>query len=389
MPARRLSDIAVIVIAGVAITLLAGAAAIVSPPPLPGDERGSSFSTGKEGAKAAFLMLKQIGYETERSLEPITALSVDPSETALVLASPSGEPSDLDRKALQEFLDDGGLVLATGAGGADFLAAAPKAAARLPPELAPRTYMAALPSPLTVGAPQIVMAREIERPWLDPSYVAIYGSESDGVVRAAYVGEGRAIWWAGSTPLTNAAIADPGHAELLLNALGPPGERRVLWDEQYHGHARSLWSYVARTPLAWIVLQIGLIGVAALLTYSRHGGLVRSKVVDPRTSPMEFVDTMGGLYAQAGAAAAAVTAAATRLRRRLVVVTGLPPDTPDAALAFAAAARSGIDAGKLTALLAEARPGDPDRDRAVALVRQLQEMSAALGGVRPVRRDRA
>ena len=109
------------------------------------------------------------------------------------------------------------------------------------------------------------------------------------------------MWWASSAPLANGAIGRPQHVELLVNTLGPPGARTILWDEFYHGHTRSFWSYLAATPFA-----------------SRHrcrpcgdrrrwrssptpGAGVRSarRVVEPRTSPLEFVDTMGGLYERA------------------------------------------------------------------------------------------
>ena len=104
------------------------------------------------------------------------------------------------------------------------------------------------------------------------------------------------IYWASALPATNAAIDEPGHVELLVNAIGPPLDRRVLWDEHYHGHRRSAWSYASGTPLPAALAQLGVIGLAAFVTVSFRRRPLRAVPDPPRTAPLEFVDTMGGLY---------------------------------------------------------------------------------------------
>lgn len=382
MSAGRVSDVAILVIAGAAIALLAALGAAISPPPMPGEERGSSYSAGPDGAKAAFLTLKQLGFDIDRSLEPITALAVDPAETTLVLASPSASASEQDRKALHRFLEAGGRVIATGAAGASFLGGPVEATEPLSVD-APTTYVPTFPSRLASGAPRIRIAPETEHPPLDATFFPIYGPENDAVVRAARIGQGMAIWWAGSTPLSNAAVAEPGHLELLLNAVGSKDTRSVLWDERYHGHVRSLWSYAAATPLPWVLFQFGVMAAAALLTWSRRRGPVRANVVDSRSSPMEFVDTMGGLYEQARAASASVATARTRVRRLLQAECGLPLDSSNDALAHAVEGRLGVDGGPVADLLdrtdlAAAQPGLRSSE-ALALVSRLQALAATLG----------
>jgi hypothetical protein len=150
----------------------------------------------------------------------------------------------------------------------------------------------------------------------------------------------------------------------------------VLWDERYHGHTRSFWSYAVRTPLPWVALQLGLIAAAALATFSRRRSPVRPRSLDPRTSPMEFVDTMASLYEQSGSGPAAVAAARTRLRRLLVGASGLPADSPDAALARASGARLGLDVDGVTALLASSRGHAHDPRECLPLVASLQRTSA-------------
>lgn len=381
MPARRLNDITIVAATGVAIAVLAAAGAIISPAPVEGDERGSSFSAGPLGARAAYLTLGQ-GYRVARSLEPVTAVTHDPRHTVLVLASPSSAPSDQDRRALQRFIERGGIVLASGAIGADFLGGHAEEDTFLPSVAPPTFHAPEIPSPLSAGARPIAMRSEVSDVHLDAAYVTVYGSDPGGVVRTARVGAGRAIWWAGSSPLSNGAIAESGNLELLMNALGPREARVVLWDEHYHGHARSLWSYTTATPLGWGLAQFGLMAAAALATYSRRRGPVRPKVVDARTSPMEFVETLGGLYEQARAASASVAAAHARLRRLLLAATGLPPSTSGDALARAVDARLGIPEAETRNVLAEAERAATDPSIAaaegLAVVRRVQALGARL-----------
>lgn len=371
MPRVRSGDLTIVIVACSALAVLtaAGAAATATSGPA---IRGSSFSAAPGGAKAAFLTLKQLGYVAERSYEPLTAITAEPARTTLVLASPLEGPSAMDRRALEAFVAAGGRVLATGSVGARFLGGrAPTPASAVADD--PRSYPAVSPGVLTTDAPSITMSPEVTDVLLNDTYHAVYGSPTEAVVRQASRGRGLAVWWAASTPLTNAAIRDDGNLALLLNSLGEPG-RTVLWDEHYHGHSRTLWSYIAATPLPWAGAQLALIALAAALAFSRRHGPVRGVVEDPRTSTMEFVDTMGGLYERAGAASAAVAAARLRLRRVLTAASGLPPDADDNRLAAAAAPRVGVDAGEMADLLDATRT--VEADNALSSVQRLQTMTA-------------
>jgi hypothetical protein len=179
----------------------------------------------------------------------------------------------------------------------------------------------------------------------------MYGTDARPAVLAERSGSGQNIWWAGATPLTNAGISAPGHIELLINVLGRPGERSVLWDEHYHGHTRSLWSYVVTTPVVYAGAQLAVVFAAALLTYSRRRWPVRAEHIESHGSPLEFVDSMGMLYHRANAAMGAIGTVRTRVRRLLLSACGLPPSVPDERLSQVAAERAGVSANELSALL--------------------------------------
>lgn len=381
--APRLSDLTVLAVTLVAMALLGAAAYVASPPPQDVEPRGSTFGTGRDGAKAAFLLLQRQGYEVRRTFEAVAHLPLDPSRDMLVLASPAEAISDGDRAAAKRFVEEGGLLLATG----QAFQLLPHAGFQSPGSghtPGQKTYRAVLPSPLTAGAPTIRLheeARLAGDPW---PYVPVYDDGQLAGVLAAHIGRGRVVWWAGSDPLLNGAIDEPGHLELVLGSVGrPPGERRVLWAEYYHGYTRSLLSYAGGTPLAAGAAQLALLGIAALVTVGRRHGPSRPIVPEPRTSPLEFVDAVAALYRKAGAAAGAVEVSRARMRRMLASATGLPASSPDDLIVGTVSQRYPIDRVELARLFAVSRqaadgPRLGDR-QALALVRRLQEVAETVG----------
>jgi Domain of unknown function (DUF4350) len=379
MPASwRTSDLTILVAASVATIALTVASFLLAPTELMPQQEGSSYAAYDDGAKAAFLTLQQSGYSVVRSFEPIAALTaVAPATTTLVLASPTTPPSDQDRRALVSFLERGGRVVATG----------PEAGLFLPGNL-PRPLRsagvssrpAATPSPIAVGVQEVTMGHVTDEVPLKSGYVAVFGTFDDPAVLTARVGAGRVTWWSGSEPLLNSGLRQSNNLDLVLNSLGAAERRTVLWDEYYHGHTRSVWSYLSATPLPFAALQLALIGGLAMLTFTRRRQPIRPIVVEPRTSPLEFIDTMGGLYERAGAASAAVATIRARIRRRLLETLGLPPATPDDRLVAAASERLALPTD-LAQLLQRSRDAAQDPALAAAdgvtIAAELQQLGAS------------
>ena len=145
------------------------------------------------------------------------------------------------------------------------------------------------------------------------------GVLADRIGRSTFGGPAR-------RPLTNAGIVRAGNLELFLNSMaGPSGEPlSIYWDEYFHGARGSLWSYIAATPLPWGMLQIALLMLALMFTFSRRSGPIVQPAAVSRLSPLEFVETMGGLYQRAHAAPIAVAAAYRLLRLELIRRLGFP-----------------------------------------------------------------
>lgn len=373
----RTGDLGILAIAAVGTVVLTAAAFIVAPTDSLPRNDGSSFAAHADGGRAAYLLLPELGYRVERSFEPLASASHDPSRTILVIANPSSHPSQQDVRALRRYVESGGIVLAAGSEASRFLPGTPdRPAGRIARQ---RKQGPSLPSALSQGV------REVEMPYSgtpvgrDSPYVPVFGTYAEASVLTARFATGRAIWWAGSAPLVNAGIGRPGHLELFLNVLGVPGERTIVWDEFYHGHTRSLWSYLAATPLPYGLLQSAAIIVLALLAFARRRRPIRLPVAEPRTSPLEFIDTMGGLYQRAHARHAAIATIRDRARRTLLAALALPHDASDERLAAAAGDRLPAELD-VAAALERARQAaiDPDLTdaRAVAIAGELQGLAA-------------
>jgi len=322
------SDRKILIFAAAVMVVLIAATALVAPPQPAPAPPSSSFSPGADGAKAAYTLLSGLGYPIERWEQPLTELPEEPDGAVLILSDPmTGPESDIDQQHLARFVRRGGRLLCIGLDSTAFLPrGTSKSAEELVQPLAAvtRNYSAVAVSPFTRGAPSITMAASVHWTGRHVGAAPLYANGGDIVAVTYPLGDGRIIWWAGSTPLANGGIRSAGNLEFLLNSIGPPGGNRILWDEYYHGERRTLPSYLAGTPVGWALLQAGLAYLALLLAFGRRTGPIRMPVTESRLSPLEFVETLGALYKSAGAASGAVDTEWKRFRYLAIRQLGLP-----------------------------------------------------------------
>jgi hypothetical protein len=304
------------------VLLIAGAAVF-------GGEAGtkaeipSSYSTASGGAKAAYLLLSDAGYKVQRWEKTLQELPQAEGKT-LILADPVEAPTTEDRERLKTFISEGGRVIATGMFAGIFL---PENEATPDPfgDMTWKKASALSPSEITRAAPQIVIAPESQWRSFSAAY-PLYGDDGDTLVVKYPYGRGEVLWWAAATPLTNAGLKEPGNLEFLLACVGG-SNRQILWDEYIHGSRETLASSIVHSPAKWLGLQLLLLGLAVVATFSRRSGPVCKPVTDVRLSPIEFVQTLGGLYENAGTASVAVDICYQRFRywltRRLGVASNV------------------------------------------------------------------
>jgi hypothetical protein len=306
----------------------------------------SSYSGQPAGAEAAYLLLAKLHHSVLRWESPPTELlapgDADADEILLILAEPGQSPSEQERKALTEFVKRGGHVLFTGSRIVEFFPGADISSEE--PDPVSETFSPNMPSHLGHGAQHVSILPKAYWGQLSESQLTLYGEVASPVVVSWNLGDGQVLWWAGSTPLSNAGITQDDNLKFLLNSVtdGFSGDPvRIFWDEYFHGQRSSLWSYIQKTSLSWGLLQFGLLAVAVVFTFSRRSGPLYPPMKVSRLSPLEFVDTLGGLYEGAGAASSVVAISYLRLRSLLTRQLGIPANVPDAELARAVDQRLG------------------------------------------------
>jgi len=346
-----------LLLAAAALAIVMAAATVAFAPAGRGSESKvpSSYSSGSAGARAAYLLLQDLHYPVRRWEEPPAGLPPPSNHSLLILAEPSEKPSSSERASLLKFVRDGGRILFCGDGLPSFFPAASisgslggKEWTRFSPDL---------PSLFSRGARTITMEPKSFWKKLSPRQLALYGDQYAPVVVVWKIGSGELLWWAAPTPLANAGIAQTDNLNLFLNAVSsrsPQTPLEIYWDEYFHGVRGSLWRYIAATPVKWALIQFVLIAAALLFSFSRRWGPIATPRPISRLSPLEFVDTLGGLYQRAGASSVATSVAYRHLRLGLTRRLALPSAVPNAALAHSAAERLGWNIAPLTATLESA-----------------------------------
>jgi hypothetical protein len=370
------------ILSAVMVVLIVGVS-VFAPSDVENDPRPTTYNSGPQGAKAAYLTLQELGRNVSRLEKPLSALSdADAGRTTLVLAEPVYAETDRDelKEQVKQFLERGGRVVATGETGALLLPEAKSAA----PELLAEELCETTPE----GESELARAGSVEMHhpmrWsaLGPQFRVDQRCGGDGVVAHFAVGEGEAVWWSSADPMTNAELKHEGDLRLLLASIGDG--RNVVFDEALQTATETSWSATKGLPLTWLALQAAALFVLLVLSFSRRRGPIRMPVVLPRSSPVEFANSMGDLYEKAHATSAATEAARRRLLRVLTLDAGVMQSAIQrgpAAIAEALHQRLGGDwqrlAGHLTA--AESAAKDPVSERSgLALVRKLSEDAAAV-----------
>lgn len=372
--AVRWSDRRLVTWMGVVILILIGAVSVLAPSSADDDTRPTTYNTGPNGAKAAYLTLQAIGRRSTRWERPISDLAgVDAAHTSLVLAAPAYLPKDRIAlaAAVKRFVDRGGRVLTTGPSGALLLPGGTVG----PPSIFQGGLCRTTPGEGSLAAAGRVEMRDGGR-WTGPKAEVAQSCGNDPVVVRMRIGRGDAIWWSSASALSNAELKNDANVKLLLLSLGE--DRAVIWDESLHEQMPGLWSAAKGLPLGWLAAQVGLLALLVVLTFSRRNGPVREPLLLPRSSPVEFAESMGDLYRKARASTAAVEAARRRFVRVLTREAAVAQSTIDAGPQAVAAALSERFGGDWTAvalhLEAARKPGSEE-----ITLREALALSRALG----------
>jgi hypothetical protein len=155
----------------------------------------------------------------------------------------------------------------------------------------------------------------------------VYTCHGDAVAVTYPFGKGTVVWWASSLPLENDGIQQADNLVFFLNSIGSR-ERHVYWDESLHGDAPGLMSYTQGTPLSLALWQGGLVALLLLWSFARRSGPLRPDPVVRRSTPIEFVHSLGALYQASNASQTAVSDAYQQFRQMMERQAGIPHTLP-------------------------------------------------------------
>jgi hypothetical protein len=280
----------------------------------------SSYLTGRHGARAAYELLQQSGYDVQRWEQSLSDLAQQTnSQTVVILAEPM-ITSPSDAKAVAEIIDRGGRVLLTG-----FMGGRLAPESDVQPSLQFQSACKLTPQGLDLLASSGEVWMVPESGWGTnwPAARVQYTCINAPAVVEYNHGKGYVIWWASSTPLENGSIARANDLNFFLNAIGPRDGHRFFWDESLHGDVQSQWFYASGPALNMLIGGLSVIALLVVFSFSRRHGPVHDLPEPVRATPVEFLEALGSLYAEAGASATAVELALERFRRRMGDLCGL------------------------------------------------------------------
>ncbi len=294
----------------------------------------TTYNSGSAGTKAAYLLLGELGYGAQRwEAPPADLKTVDAAKTTLILAEPNfpNEDSKQVQADIADFLSRGGRVVATGREGAYFL---PGAKTDAPTRLYGKLCFSTPEGQDALARTgKVSLSDNVRWTALGPEFRVSQLCGNDAVVVSYRHGAGEAIWWSSPMPMTNRGLKEDASLKLVLASVGG-ADRTVLFDEYFHGARASLWDTAKGLPLPQLTWQCLAVALLLVLSFGRRNGPLRTPVRLPRSSPLEFAESMGRLYQKAGATQAAVDGSRRRLLKFLEEQCGIPRDvlrsTPEA-----------------------------------------------------------
>lgn len=309
----------------------------------------SSYSTGKRGTKALYMLLEGLGFRTDRYTDPLKSIPRD----VHVLFVVDAKLDAADGKALANWVRKGNtLILATSYPWAipnEFEVDATSVRDAESKSERPMTgeYTRGVSKVKVAPALNVVTANDIK---------VIVKTADDVVVAEQPLSRGRIILFGDPLMLANSGIRNEDNVVLITNMVyanaGAGG--RVLfaeYDQILSKKDVSVLSVIGRGGQ----LALGVVCLVALITAlscSRRFGTIHPlKEKEDRPRGWEFVRATAGLYRRAQAREASVGSVYRSFRRELATTFGVNPSTdPQLAAEMILKARQ-IDKARVAAVM--------------------------------------
>ncbi|MBI3988985.1 MAG: DUF4350 domain-containing protein [candidate division NC10 bacterium] len=339
----------------------------------------STYHPTPGGVKAAYLFLRELGFQVERWRKPFQDL---PREGRLLFTVAPLYPLNQDEvDRLLTWVEGGGVVVYVEDRPTSLLKRLDVAVASWEGQ---EEALPAIPSVYTLGI-EVLSPRGQHRFVAQPGMAVHVGQGRSGLVLSFRRGEGKVILIADPELLSNRGIGQADNGRLLVNIAGAHGSGgRIFFDEYHQGYfeEEGLMSYLGRTTFPLVALQGFLIALVFIFSKGTRLGRPIPLAEEERRSSLEYVDSMARIYQAAKAGGLALEALHQRLRTDLAKALQVPPSTDGAALAQRAAPLFKMDQGELFGVLSRsfttARKGALSEGELLTLARGIQRVRRKL-----------
>lgn len=314
-----------------ALAILQETLAAQQAPPL------ASFSSQPNGARALWLYLERMGFETRNPTQDNFAIASD--YDVLLMLAPQTAVTPPEWRVIEGWVEQGGTLILTGD---DFFTnqAFDHFGFRL-------SYSGDEATPVVLQTPLLTDPALPADAALTTIYtlqsgrddVVTHFATADGrpVVVSWPQGDGRILLSANPTPFSNVGLQEPANAAWVLALLNAAGDPHVIFfDEWHHGvrgatAAVTAGNWLQRTPGGRALLYVALVLFVGLLLQGRiFGRPLPMPQTLTRRAPLEYISGIANLSRRAGHRTAVLQDYHLRLTRELGFRYRLNPTLPDA-----------------------------------------------------------
>ncbi|MEM7113340.1 MAG: DUF4350 domain-containing protein [Chloroflexota bacterium] len=297
----------------------------------------ASFSNQPDGARAFWLWLQALDYETSDLVR--REFGIPEEAQLMLLLEPQTVVTPNEWEAIDEWVEDGGILLLSGRSFASVFAMEHYdfSLAQFEEEHGEAVAQSTLfhaPSLLSVPETAVRAYFETER----TDYVTHVAVDGQPIIISFPQGEGRVMLSTTPFPFTNAGLQKGNNAELVHNLVQPVGPDGLVWfDEWHHGVRPTVseglgpWNWLRETAAGRSLLFVaGLVFLVLVLRGRPFGRPVPLPQDISRRAPVEYIAAMANLNRRAGHRTAVLQDYHDRLKRHLGQPYRLDPALTDA-----------------------------------------------------------
>jgi hypothetical protein len=292
------------------------------------NRRPSTFFTDRTGTRALLLVLQQILPATDQWRRPVSELPL-PSvsgRSTLIVMSPDEALTEAEAAKLDRWITSGGqLILVTNKEWRIRKAAKSEKPAKEEDDFNAQGYL----------------ARNGLKPRADLS-----GENALSAAITKSMGAGRIVFVSDPYAFSNDTLRTTDNA-VWIAARTSEWADTVLIDEYHHGFGqrRDMLPLIGAfliSPWGFVCMQLGLAGIVFMLGTRRRFGRPIEELPVERTSPIEAVEALGGLFETARARVLSVRTIHQYMNVQLTALFGYPIDLSNSAVRERIASRSSL-----------------------------------------------